>query len=106
MPIKAKDNALLFTTVSVDYITDLPESNGYTALLVVVDHNMSKGFVLIPCTKEESALSTAKLYHDHVYRRFGLPRIMISDRGPQFASQVFMELCQILEIDKRHSTAA
>lgn len=67
MPIKADTDALPFSTVSMDFITDLPESSGYTALYVVVDHNLSKGIVLIPCTKEETAMSTAKLYHEHVY---------------------------------------
>jgi hypothetical protein len=63
MPIKADQDALPFSTISMDFITDLPESNGYTALLVIVDHNLSKGVILIPCTKEETAMSTAILYH-------------------------------------------
>lgn len=105
MPIKADKDALPFSTVSMDFITDLPESNGFTALYVVVDHNLSKGIVLIPCTKEETVLSTAILFHDHVYRRYGLPRAMISDRGPQFASQVFQELCVKLGIQSQLSTA-
>ena len=79
MPIKADSDALPFSTVSMDFITDLPESDGYTALYVVVDHNLSKGVILIPCNKEETAMTTAILYHEHVYRRFGLPRAMISD---------------------------
>lgn len=79
MLIKADKDALPFLTVSMDFITDLPESMGFTALYVVVDHNLSKGIVLIPCTKEETALSTVILFHDHVYRHFGLPRAMISD---------------------------
>lgn len=98
MPIKADHDALLFSTVSMDFITDLPESNEYTALYVVVDHNLSKGIVLVPCTKEETSVSTAAMYHDHVYKRFGLPRAMISDRGPQFASKVFQELCTRLGV--------
>jgi transposase InsO family protein len=105
MPIKADKDALPFSTIGMDFITDLPESNGYTALYVVVDHNLSKGIVLIPCTKEETSTTTAKLYHDHVYRRFGLPRAMISDRGPQFASKVFQELCDRLGVQSRLSTA-
>lgn len=105
MPIKADKDTLPFSTVSIDFITDLPESMGFTALYVVVDHNLSKGIVLIPCTKEETALSTATLFHDHVYRHFGLPRAMISDRGPQFASQVFRELCTKIGVQSRLSMA-
>ncbi|KAI5116939.1 hypothetical protein M0805_001496 [Coniferiporia weirii] len=35
----------------MDFITDLPLSNNYDAIMVVVDHDSSKGIVLIPFTK-------------------------------------------------------
>ncbi|KAI5115710.1 hypothetical protein M0805_006204 [Coniferiporia weirii] len=73
--------------------------------MVVVDHDSSKGIVLIPCTKTLDALGMAKLYHDNVYKRFGLPKCIISDRGPQFASQVFQTLCTRLGIKSKLSTA-
>lgn len=73
MPIKADNDALPFSTVGMDFITDLPESAGFTGLYVIVDHNLSKGIILVPCTKEETALTTARMYHEHAYRRFGLP---------------------------------
>ena len=88
-PIKADPHAYPFSTVTMDFITDLPESNGYNALYVVVDHNLTKAIVLIPCTKTIDVIGTARLYHDNVYRRFGLPNRIISDRGLQFSSQVF-----------------
>lgn len=104
-PIVADVKALPFSTVNMDFITDLPESLGFTSLLVIVDHDLTKGMVLVPCTKEVDALGTAQLYHDNVYRRFGLPQRIISDRGPQFASKVFQELCKKLGIKSSMSTA-
>lgn len=104
-PIVADVKALPFSTVNMDFITDLPESLGFTSLLVVVDHDLTKGIVLIPCTKEVTAMDTAQLYHDNVYRRFGLPQRIISDRGPQFAAKVFQELCKKLGIKSSMSTA-
>ena len=47
----------------------------------------------------------ARLYHEQVYRRFGLPDKFISDRGPQFASKVFQELRKHLGIKSKMSTA-
>ncbi|KAI5118039.1 hypothetical protein M0805_009221 [Coniferiporia weirii] len=88
----------------MDFITDLPLSHNYNSIMVVVDHDSSKGIVLIPCTKTLDALGTAKLYHDYVYKRFGLPRRIISNRGPQFASQVFQTLCSHLGIKSKLST--
>ncbi|KAI5116048.1 hypothetical protein M0805_000565 [Coniferiporia weirii] len=89
----------------MDFITNLPLSNNYDSIMVVVNHDSSKGIVLIPCTKTLDALGTAKLYHDNIYRHFGLPRRIISDRGPQFTSQVFQTLCTRLGIKSKLSTA-
>ncbi|KAI5116101.1 hypothetical protein M0805_000056 [Coniferiporia weirii] len=89
----------------MDFITDLPLSNHYDSIMVIIDHDSSKGIVLIPCTKTLDALGTAKLYHNNVYKRFGLPKRIISDRGPQFASQVFQTLCTRLGIKSKLSTA-
>ena len=66
-PIKANPYAYLFLTVTIDFITDLPESNGYSALYIVVDHNLTKAIVLIPCIKTIDAIETARLYHNNIY---------------------------------------
>lgn len=105
VPIPADPTALPFQSVSIDFITDLPPSNSFDSLLVIVDHDSSKGIVLCPCNKTIDALGTAQLYHHNVYRRFGLPKRIISDRGPQFASHVFQTLCERLGIKSKLSTA-
>ena len=66
-PIKADPHAYSFLTVTIDFITDLLESNGYNVLYVVVDHNLIKAIVLIPYTKAIDAIGIVRLYHDHVY---------------------------------------
>ncbi|THG97606.1 hypothetical protein EW145_g7582, partial [Phellinidium pouzarii] len=104
-PIPADPSALPFQSVSIDFITDLPLSNSFDSLMVIVDHDSSKGIVLCPCNKTIDALGTALLYHQNVYRRFGLPKRIISDRGPQFASHVFQTLCSRLGIKSKLSTA-
>ena len=91
-PIKANSHIYPFSTVTIDFITDLSESNRYNALYIVVDYNLTKAIVLILCTKTIDAIRTAKLYHDSVYRRFRLPNRIILDREPQFSSQVFQEM--------------
>lgn len=89
----------------MDFITALPLSQGFDALFVAVDHDVSKAIIVIPCTKMIDALGTARLYHDHIFRRFGLLKILISNRGPQFASKVFQDLCSHLSIKSKMSTA-
>jgi len=74
------------------FITDLLESDGFDSLMVMVDHGSTKGVISIPCNKTIDATLMAQNYIDHVYRCFGLPDSFLSDRGPQFSSQVFREM--------------
>ena len=90
--------------VSADFITDLPLSHGFDSILTVVDR-FSKETEFIPCNKTATALDTAKLYLFHVWKDHGLPRTIVSDRGPQFASQVMTDLCKRLGITPKLSTA-
>lgn len=104
-PIHAAAHPLPFSQVTCDFITDLPPSNGFDSLMVVVDHGSSKGVISIPCNKSITAKQTALNYIEHVYRRFGLPDSFLSDRGPQFSSQVFREIAKLLGIKTIRSTA-
>ena len=90
--------------ISADFITDLPESEGFDSILVIVDH-FSKEVEFIPCTKSMSTLDTAKLYLHHVWKHHGLPTGIVSDQGPQFTSQVINDICKRLGIQPRLSTA-
>ena len=89
----------------MDFITDLPPSNGYNSIMVMVDHGSSKGVILAPCHKTISAMETADILLHYLFKIFGLPDKAISDRGPQFASHAFQELRQLLSIKLAMSTA-
>lgn len=88
----------------MDFITELPESTGFNAIFVVVDQGCSKAVVLIPCTTNADAEQTAQMYATEVWKRFGLPKKMISDRGPQFHAKFTRELCRLLGIEQNLST--
>ena len=97
-PIKSS-SSLPFKQLSVNLITDLPFSHGHDSLMVMVDHGLMKGVILAPCSKTIDANRIAQLFFDHVFKRFGLHDILISDCGPQFASAFARELTQILKYD-------
>ena len=105
IPIKGQKNAKPFSQVTCDFITDLPKSDGFDSLMVVVDHGSTKGVISIPCNKMIDAMLTAQNYIDHMYRRFGLPDSFLSNHGPQFSSQVFREMARLLGIKMLRSTA-
>ena len=74
-------------------------------MTVVVDHGSTKGVISIPCHKTIDATQTALNYIEHVFKRFGLPDSFLSDRGPQFSSQVFREIMRLLGVKTLRSTA-
>ena len=74
----------------MDFITDLPVSNGYDSILTVVDRH-SKAVILLPCHKTITTEQTSQLLIDNVWKRTSFPLTIILDRGPQFAAQVMQE---------------
>ena len=64
--------------ITADFTTDLPLSNGYDSILVVID-GFSKEVEFIPTTKTITALKTAKLYLFNMWKNHRLPCSIISD---------------------------
>ncbi len=74
--------------MGIDFVTDLPNSEGNTCILVSVDR-FSKACKLIPLRGLPTALETAEHLFHHLFRNFGVPEDIVSDRGPQFISHVW-----------------
>ena len=77
--------------VTMDFIMDLPQSGPYDSIHITVDRS-TKGVVYTLCTKTIDAEGTADLYMKNVWKRYGMPRKIISDRGPLFAARFTKEL--------------
>ena len=90
--------------VTTDLVTDLPESDGFTAIAVFVD-KVTKMVHFAACTKEVTAMEYAKLFVDNVFRLHGLPEVIISDRDPRFTGKFWRALFDLLGTDLRFSTA-
>jgi len=109
MPIEGPKTTRPFANCSMDMITDLPpvthNGENLDAILVVVDHGLTKGVIIIACSKTLTSEGAAELLLDNLYRRFGLPDSIISDRDPRFASRSFQELLELLGIKSKLTTA-
>ena len=90
--------------ITIDLITQLPESDGFNAICVVVDR-FSKRAHFFAITNEFSAKDLANLLYERVWIHHGLPLQIISDRGTQFAAEIFQEWCKLLGIVSSMSTA-
>ncbi|KAL0161331.1 hypothetical protein M9458_045056, partial [Cirrhinus mrigala] len=84
--------------LSIDFVTDLPPSQEFTAILVIIDR-FSKSCRLIPLKGLPTAMETALALFHHVFRVYGLPEDIVSDRGTQFTSQVWKAFCKQLDIN-------
>lgn len=81
--------------VALDFITDLPASDGNTVILVVMDW-FSRLLRLIPLPNLPAAFDLAELLFQHVFRYFGLPENVVGHWGPQFTSQVWSSFLEKL----------
>jgi hypothetical protein len=93
-----------WTSVSMDFIVELPLSKGHDAVYVCVDR-FTKMAHFIPTTTKVTAEETATLYLSHVFKHHGLPLDIVSDRGPQFTSRLMTALLDLCEIKGNKSTA-
>jgi len=87
----------------MDFITDLPKSEGYNTILVVIDRQ-TKMSHFIPCSKDIDARQFANLFMREIVRLHGLPHDIITDRGTLFTSGVWKGTTGKLGIERRRST--
>ncbi len=85
-----------FEVWSMDYVGPLSLSEGFKYILVLVCH-FSSWAVAIP-TINTSATTTASILIDEIICKYGVPRLIISDRGSSFNNSTQKCICDILKI--------
>jgi hypothetical protein len=98
IPRKGARSTQPFASCSMDLITDLPPVDDCDSILVVIDRGNTKGAILVPTAKTLTQEGAGKLLLDNLYKWFGLPDKMLSDRGLQFAEKAFCKLLKLLGI--------
>jgi hypothetical protein len=98
--IMTEQGTLPFKQVAMDLIMGLPKHKGKDAILTIVDHGCSQAAVFLPCTTTITGPGIIQLYMDHIYKWFGLPMKVISDRDPRFTSHFGKSLAQQLKINQ------
>ncbi len=92
-----------WNSISMDFIEQLPESDGFTTVLVVVDR-LSKMALFIPTVNEITSSGLANLFVLHVFSKHGVPSHVTCDRGSEFVSHFFRSLGEALDM-RLHYTA-
>jgi hypothetical protein len=89
----------------MDFITSLPETkSNHDAVMVIVD-KLTNLVMFIPTRTDMDTVATAKMFFNHWYRWFGLPKKIISDRDGRFISKFLKELFRLTQTRLAMSTS-
>ena len=90
--------------ISIDMIGPLPNSTGMDTILVIVDRFM-KMIRLKATMMNISSEGIAKIYRDKIWKLHGVPKTILSNQGPQFASKFMEEFTKVLGTKRKLSMA-
>ncbi|PRP72842.1 retrotransposable element protein, partial [Planoprotostelium fungivorum] len=93
-----------WTSVTIDFMVELPECQGFNAIMVVVDR-FTKMSHFIPCKNTITSEEAAWLYIDRVFRLHGIPEKIVSDRGTQFTAEFWTSFWKQMGTKHSMSTA-
>lgn len=81
-------------SISMDFITGLPKTQGKDCIYVVVDR-LTKYARFIAISTEFKAPQIAEVFFKEIFRLHGLPRTIVSDRDNRFLSNFWQELFRL-----------
>jgi hypothetical protein len=80
----------------------IPNSEGCEYILVAVDY-VSKWVEALPCRVVDT-IHSKRMFHEVIFPRYGVPRIVISDGGPHFIDRTFQKALMDVGVDDRIAT--
>ena len=90
--------------ISIDIIGPLPKLNRMDAIVVIVNQ-FTKMIQLKATMMNISLEGIAKIYSDDIWKLHGVPKKILSDRGPQFALKFMEEFIKVLGTKRQLSMA-
>jgi transposase InsO family protein len=76
-----------------------PISEGCEYILVAIDY-VSKWVEALPCWAVD-AMRSKRMFHEVIFPRYGVPRIVISDGGSHFIDQTFLKALSEVGVEHR-----
>lgn len=84
----------IWTDILIDFIEGLPNPNGYTFIMVVVDW-WSKYAHFVPVSHPYTATKIAELFVINIFKLHGMPTSFVTDRDLTFISHFWKELFKL-----------
>ena len=82
-----------YSSISMDFIVNLPMCGEFNAIFVVVDR-LTKHANFIPTSTGINARDFARLFTRHIICKYGVPESIISDRDPRWTSDFWKGIAQ------------
>ena len=89
--------------IAVDICGPLQETERHNVYILVIQDSFSKWVEAYPIPNQE-AKTIADTIVSQWISRYGTPYSLHSDQGSNFESSIFKEVCQLLGIEKTHTT--
>ena len=93
-----------WTTVSMDFVNDLPLSQRLDIVMVIVDR-LTKYVYFIGLSHPYFVAKVAALFAQNVFKLHGMPTSIISNRDPVFTANFWAELFKFQEVKLAMSSA-
>jgi transposase InsO family protein len=102
MPLTLNVQINIFDVWGIDFMGPFPNSKGCEYILVSVNY-ISKWVEVLPCWPAD-AMHSKKTFHEVIFLRYGVPRIVISDARSHFIDQTFWKALSEVRVDHRIAT--
>ena len=101
-PMKSIRCTAPWDMVAVDCCS-FPQSRNDNVEMVVFQDYFTKWLVAIP-VPDIKAKTIASVFIKHIVTKFGVPRILLSNQGRNFTSNLPAEICKLLQLEKVFTT--
>ena len=89
--------------ISMDVLCNLPRTHSGNIHLLVIVCNFTR-YIEVFAMPDQTADTVARIVVDNIICRYGVPSEILTDRGSNFLSKLFLSICDLLHIKKLSTT--
>ena len=93
-----------FQKVAMDIVGPLPKTHAGNQYILTFQDHFSKYPEAFPLP-DQRATTIARIFVEEIVCRHGTPEKLLTDQGTNFTSELFREICKLLDIKKLQTTA-
>jgi hypothetical protein len=102
MPLTSNLQINIFDVWGINFMGAFPNSEGCEYILVAVDY-VSRWVEALPC-RAANAIHLKRMFHDVIFPKYGVPRIVINDGGSPYIDWTFRKALTEVGVDYRITT--